>query len=472
MAKVVSMTEGKPLPLMIKFALPMIVGSALQMLYNIADSAVVGRMIGVDAFAAVGVAGNFNWMVFSVVLGLTQGFGTLIAQYFGAGDGKNLKRAHAMAWGLTLVLGLAVSLIAFFLTRPMMTLLQTPPEIIEDSIIYLQITFACFIFVFANNTAACTFRAIGNSQLPLYIMFGSGVINVGLNILLVQFTDLGVAAVAIATVISQALATAVFAYFIMKTEALRPKKSSWKYDGKIIKELMRLGGPLGLRNLVVSFGGIFMQYFVNGYGTNFIAGIAATKRLYALLEIIAFGLCGAAATFVAQNYGARRFDRIKSGVRQAAAALLISVAIVITAMLFFGRNVAGLLIAGDALQVEEVLNVAMGQIYCMLAFLLGLYMLELFQVSLQGMGNSLMPTLGGVLEMFIRIGSIMLLPMLMDVWGVYIAEVLAWPICALFYFISFLFIYKNRCQTFGINSKSGKPMLPEEEDFEVNKSQP
>ncbi len=462
MAKVISMTEGKPLPLMIKFAIPMIVGSALQMLYNVADSAVVGRMIGVDAFAAVGVAGNFNWMVFSVVLGLTQGFGTLLAQYFGAEDTKNLKRAHAMSWRLTIILGLAISVLAFFLTRPMMVALQTPAEIIEDSVIYLQITFAGFLFVFANNTASCAFRATGNSQLPLYVMLGSGVLNIALNILLVQYTDLGVAAVAIATLISQVLATFVFIFFLAKTEVLKLKRSSWEFSGRIAKELMRLGGPLGLRNLVVSLGGVFMQYFINGYGTNFIAGISATKRLYALLEIIAMGLCGAAATFVAQNYGARRFDRIMSGVKQVAGVLALSAVFVIVMMFFFGRNITSLLIAGDAAQVEDVLNTAMGQIYCMLAFLPGLYMLELFQVSLQGMGNSLLPTLGGLLEMLVRMGSIIILPMFMGVWGVYIAEVLGWPICALLYFISFIFIYRKRCTKFGADYKNGKALLPEE----------
>lgn len=461
MAKISLMTEGKPLPLMLKFAVPMIIGNALQMMYNIADSAVVGRMIGVDAFAAVGVAGNFNWLVFSVLLGLSQGFGTVLAQYFGAGDTTRFRKCHTMSWVLTAILGVIISIVAFVVTRPVMILMNTPPEILEDTVVYLQITFAGFIFVFANNTASALFRAIGNSQLPVNIMFVSGVVNIGLNVLLVKVTDWGVGAVAFATLVSQVLGTAIFIYFIIKTKVLRVKKTDWQMEPQTCKELLRIGFPIGFRNLVIAIGGIVIQFFINSYGTIFIAGISVTKRLYALLEIIGAALQGAAATFVAQNYGAKRFDRIKKGVRDAMLAMLVSSAAMMLLMFIFGRNISSLLIAGDTGQVNEVLDVAVEQLSFMLGFLPALFLLLLYQTAIQSMGNSLLPTVGGFIEMLIRIGTVLALAGVMGKWGIYLSEVLAWPICAVIYIVGYRYVFKIRCQTFGVCHTDGKTPLEE-----------
>lgn len=455
MAKVQLMTEGKPLPLMLRFAVPMIVGNALQMLYNVADSAVVGRMIGIDAFAAVGVAGNFNWMVFSVVLGLSIGFGTVLAQFFGAQDMKNFRKCHTMAWGLTLVLGAVISVGAMLLARPMMVLLDTPAEILEDTVIYLQVTFAGFIFVFMTNTASALFRAIGNSQLPVKIMIASGVLNIGLNILLVQVTDWGVAAVAVATVISQAVGVVIFFIFILRTKELRVKKSDWRPDAGICKEHLRLGLPIAFRNLVIAIGGLYIQSFINRYGTNFIAGISVTKRLYSLLEVIGGALQGAVATFVAQNYGAKNFARIKQGVREAMFTMLAAAGLMLVIMLLLGRQIAGLFITGESAQVEEVLGIAMEQLMFMVAFLAALFLLLLFQTAIQSTGNSLLPTVGGIIEMLCRIFTVLLLIGIMDKWAIYLSEVSGWLVCAVFYAICYRYVFRRKCRENGVSHKDG-----------------
>lgn len=455
MAKIKLMTEGKPLPLMLRFAGPMIIGNALQMLYNVADSAVVGRMIGIDAFAAVGVAGNFNWMVFSVVLGLSMGFGTVLAQFFGARDKKGFRKCHTMAWGLTLVLGLVISAVAMVLTRPILVLLDTPAEILEDAIGYLQITFAGFIFVFITNTASALFRAIGNSQLPVNIMIVSGVLNIGLNILLVRVTDWGVASVAVATVISQAVGTVIFFVFILKTKELRVKKSDWQLDRGVCKEHLRLGLPIAFRNLVIAVGGMYIQSFINRYGTNFIAGISVTKRLYSLLEVIGGALQGAVATFVAQNYGAKNFARIKQGVREAMFAMLVSAGAMLVLMLFLGRQIASLFITGDPAQVEEVLNIAVEQLTFMVAGLSALFLLLLFQTSIQSMGNSLLPTAGGIIEMLCRIFTVLLLIGIMGKWAIYLSEVTGWFVCAVFYLFCYRYVFRRRCRENGVSPKDG-----------------
>lgn len=454
MTKITAMTEGKPLPLMVKFAIPMIIGNALQMLYNIADSAVVGRMIGVDAFAAVGVAGNFLWMIFSITMGISQGFGTLMAQYFGAQDMKSVRKSFTSMCWLTLGLGTIISVVAVIVSRPMVMLLQTPEEIVQDTTIYMQIYFAGFLFVFANNTFSAVLRAIGNSKAPVNIMLVSGVINIVLNIVLIKVTDWGVAAVAISTVIAQVIGAAMLWWYIRRIDILKTTREEWKLDSKMMGALMKLGGPIGFRFFVISIGGIVIQFYINGYGTNFIAGLSATKRVYALLDILGMSLTGALATFVAQNYGAKNLERIKLGMKQLGIALIVSVAAVITFMAIFGRGMVGLMIAGEPAQIEEVLNIAMEQILFMLIFLPSLYALYLFQTSIQSMGNSTLPLIGAIIEMIIRIGSVMILPLFIGKWGVYLAEVIGWPVCAIFYLFSYIFVFRRVSKRFSAEKEA------------------
>lgn len=461
MARTTLMTEGKPLPLMLKFALPMIVGNALQMIYNVADSMVVGRMVGIDAFAAVGVAGNLNWMVFSILLGLATGFGTLLAQYYGSGDKVRFRRSITMSLLLTIIIGAAITVLSVVLTKPLLRLMDTPADIIDDAALYLQITFAFFIIVFFTNTASAILRAIGNSRLPMNIMIIAGVVNIVLNIVLVKITDWGVGAVAVATVVSEIAASAIFLYYILKIKELKVSKEDWKIDKEIIRELLRLGFPIGFRNLVIAIGGVYIQSYINAYGTNFIAGISVTKRLYSLLELVGGAMQGAAATFVAQNYGAKKFGRIKQGVREAMVTMLISSAAIMGIMFLFGRSIASLFVSGDVTQVEEVLNVASEQLYFMVGFLPFLYILLLYQTGIQSLGNSVLPTIGGVMEMVIRIATVLIFAALIGKWGVYLSEVLAWVFCAAFYVICYKKVFRKKCHENGFSSKDGvSPLKP------------
>lgn len=443
-----SMTQGKPMGLILKFSLPIMLGGMFQLIYSIVDSAVVGRMIGVEAFAAVGAAGNLHWMIFSVVMGLTQGFGTVIAQYFGAGDKEGVKKSVAMSWVLTVVLGIFVSIFSLLMTRPLLNVLRTPDEIMADAVIYLQISFSGMLITFVYNNLGAVFRAVGNSKIPLYALIISSVINVVLDIVLVKFTPLGVAAVAIATVISQILSCVYCFYHLRKMKELRLSKKDFKLDKRILISHIRLGGPIGFRNLVIALGGTVAQYYVNGYGTDFIAGISVTKRMYGLIEIIAMGIEGALATYVAQNYGAKRMDRIKRGVKAGFIILVVGAAIIMTIMFVFGRNIMGLLVSGEPAQVNAVLDVAQEQMFFMLIMLPVLHMLFLFRSSLQGMNNSLIPMLSGFAEMIVRLITITTLPMAIGKWGIYISEVLPWPAATIMLCIAYFSVYKNRCAMF------------------------
>lgn len=439
-----SMTTGRPLGLLLRFALPLMLGNTFQLIYTIADSAVVGRLIGVNAFAAVGAAGTIYWLAVNVILGLNQGFGTHIAQKFGEANPEKLKSSFSMTLFLTLVMGAALSVTALLLTRPMLRLLNTPPELLEDAAAYLQILFAGLIVTFFFNSFAAAFRAVGNSRIPFYALILSCILNIALDVLLVLWTDLGVAAVAAATILAQLLSGLFCLYHLRKITAFHLRPRDLKPKLSVLKELLILGGPVGFRDLVIACGGILVQYFINGYGAIFIAGVATAKKMHDLMGIIGGALDGAIATFVAQNYGARDMRRIRRGVRCAFWLMTGSVLLVIVLLLLFGRQVMGLLFTGDAAQVRAVLQIAEEQLRIFLLFLPGLYYLYLFRSSLQGLGNSVMPMVSGFIEFAVRIAGILILPLFLGKWGVYLPEAVAWPIAALQLFIAYTVIFRNR----------------------------
>ena len=441
-----SMTSGPPLRQIIAFAIPIMLGGLFQLIYSIVDSAVVGRLIGVEAFAAVGAAGNLNWMVFSIILGLTQGFGTVIAQHFGAGQHQKVKKSFAMSLLLSLGLGIVLSVLTVLLSDPVLRLLQTPQEIFADSSAYIKVIFGGLFITFFYNNLGASLRAVGNSRTPFYALVISSLLNVVLDIVLIKVTPWGVAAAAIATVISQAVSCVYCLYFVRKIEILQLEKEDFIPDRKMMLAHIRMGGPMGFRNFVTACGGTITQFYVNGYGTEFIAGIAATKRMYSVLELVSTGMDGAIATYVAQNYGAQRMDRIRHGLRQSAVVLLLGAGLIMAVMFPFGRNVMGLLISGDAEQLDRVLSIACEQLNLMLVFLPFLYMLYLFRSSLQGMDNALFPMLSGFIELGTRLIIIFTLPGLIGRWGIYLGEVVPWLTAMIFLCVTFFIVYFKRCR--------------------------
>ena len=213
-----SMTSGAPLQHIVSFAIPITLGSLFQLIYSIVDSAVVGRLIGVDAFAAVGAAGNMNWMIVSVILGVTQGFGTITAQHFGSGDSDQIRKSFAASMFLSLGTGIVLSVAAMLAADPLLRMLQTPEEIFADTSAYIRVLFGGLFITFLYNNLGASLRAVGNSRTPFYALIISSVLNVVLDIALVSLTPWGVAAAALATVIAQAVSCIYCLYFAQKID--------------------------------------------------------------------------------------------------------------------------------------------------------------------------------------------------------------------------------------------------------------
>lgn len=425
--------------MMLRFSIPLLLTNVLQMVYSLADSAVVGRMLGVEAFASVGATGSTFWLVMSAVLGTSHGFGTVFAQRFGAKDMDGLRRAFVTAVYITAALGVGIGLAGGLGSRALLRLLNTPPELLDGAALYLSILLGGMLITFAYNLLGAALRAMGDSQTPLRAMIIASVLNIALDIALV--IPFGMAGIAAATLLAQSFACIYCFVILRKTGAL--KDCGFKGDRQSAKALLRLGLPLGLRNASIEIGGLIVQWHINGYGAEFVAGVAAAKRMYSLLLVAAGAGEAAVATFVAQNFGAGRIDRVKQGVRAGLRLMLVSSGIIMALSLLCGRFILGLLVEGDHDQVAAVLDAGMRQLQLLAYGLPVLYLLFLYRSALQGIGKPLIPVLSGFAELAFRIAAVLFLTPVLGETGVLLADPAGWVPATLLLIISYRLIFRK-----------------------------
>lgn len=421
-----SMTEGSPVKLLISFALPLMAGNVFQQLYTVVDTAVVGQVVGVKALAALGAADWLNWMVLGVIQGLTQGFSILMAQHFGAGDHRELSRAVGASVTLCAVSAAVLVLLSQLAARPVLLLLNTPEDILGESLLYLRIVFGGIPVIMAYNLLASVLRALGDSKTPLYAMIVAALINVGLDLLFVMGFHWGVAGAAAATVIAQVFSGVYCFLNVRKVTVIRLEPVDFRLTGGMTRALLKLGSPVALQNAIISVGGMVVQSVVNRYGMLFIAGFTATNKLYGILEIAATSYGYAVTSYVGQNLGGRLLKRIKQGMRSATVIALITSAVIAGCMLVFGRAFLGLFISGTPSEVEASMEIAYYYLAVMSVCLPVLYMLHIYRSALMGLGDTVIPMVSGFVEMAVRITVALLLPLVMGQDGIYYAEVGAW----------------------------------------------
>lgn len=420
------MTTGSPAGLILRFALPLMLGNVFQQFYTFVDTMVVGQALGVKALAALGAAEWLTFLMFGLVQGLVQGFSLVMARQFGAGDDKGLKKAVAGAVWLSLGAAVLFTALGQLMLRPVLLLLRTPAEIIDLTLIYLRILYASLPVAFAYNLLAALLRALGNSKTPLQAMTLSSFCNIALDLLFVFGFGWGIQGAAAATVLAQLLA-ACFCFVKLRGSGLFSLGNKEYYpDRDVIKEQLKLGLPMGLQNMITAMGGLIVQSVINGFGVLFIAGYTAANKLYGLLEIAASSYGYAMSTYSGQNMGAARYDRIGKGLRAAnligaATALLMS-----AIMVFFGKPVLGCFLTGDSVTVEGAMRIGYHFLLVLAVFFPFLYILYVTRSCIQGMGNSLLPMISSIVQLVMRTGCALLLPALIGESGVFYGEVCAW----------------------------------------------
>ena len=421
-----SMTEGSPTKLLVTFALPLMVGNVFQQLYTVVDTAVVGQVVGVGALAALGAADWLNWMVLGIIQGLTQGFAILMAQHFGAKDHRELSRTVGASVTLCVISTVLLMIASQLAAQPVMSLLNTPEDILPGALLYLRIVFGGIPAIMAYNLLAAILRALGDSKTPLYAVVLAALLNVGLDLLVVVGFHWGIAGAAIATVLSQAVSAVYCFVNVKKITILKVHRKDFRLGWDLARTLLKLGSPVALQNAIISIGGMVVQSVINRYGMLFIAGFTATNKLYGILEIAATSYGFAVTSYVGQTLGARFVRRIKKGMRSAVLIALVTSVIIAAAMLAFGKLFLGLFISGSPEEVEDSLGIAYHYLSIMSVCLPILYMLHIYRSALMGLGDTVIPMFSGFVEMLVRIGVALLLPLVMGQEGIFYAEVGAW----------------------------------------------
>lgn len=425
-ARIKNMTAGKPVSLIVAFALPLMIGNVFQQLYSVVDSMVVGQSLGVSALAGLGAASWPNWVILGILQGLTQGFSILISQAFGAKDTDRLRTVLGNAVILSSISAVILLAAGQLGVLPILRLLKTPDEVIPYALLYLRICFIGIPVITAYNLLAAILRALGDGQTPLRAMMVASVINVVLDLLFVPVLGLGIAGAACATLIAQLCSCIYCFYYIRKIELLFLQREHLRLRPRLVGSMLAISAPMALQNLLIAGGGMIVQSVVNRFSLVFIAGFTAGSKLHGVLEIATSSYGFAMTTYVGQNLGARRMDRIHKGVRSAIGVAVLTSVIISAVMLLLGRWILGGFVSGTAEEVSRTIDVAYRYLTIMCICLPVLYLLYIFRSSIQGMGNTVLPMVSAIAELLMRTGSALILSSYIGETGVFLAEVLAW----------------------------------------------
>ena len=426
MARTKDMTSGRPIGLILGFAVPILAGNLLQQLYNLADSLIVGRILGVTALAAVSASGWLDWAVLSVPMGLAQGFSIQAAQCFGAGDRPALRRTVGQSILLAVSATVLLEAVSQGILSPVLVLMNTPAETFALTRGYLRIIYAGLPVVMAVNVLNGFLHALGNSRTPLMALAASSVINMLLDWFFVGYCRMGISGGAYATVAAQAVSAAISLQAVRRMKMLHPGREDLRPDLKRIAKLIRLGVPIAFQNVIIAVGGLILQGVVNGFGFVFMAGYNAASRLQGLVEMAGASLGSAVGTFAGQNIGAGKKDRVRRSLGSSVWVALGMALVIGGIMVLLGRQILSLFIRDEKVPVREVLSFGYQFLCVMAAGLPMLYMLFVHRSALQGLGDTIVPMISGFVELGMRVGCALLLPSLLGVWGIYTAEIAAW----------------------------------------------
>ena len=418
------LTTGRPWRVIVVFAVPLLIGNVVQQLYQFVDAVVVGRHLGVDALAAVGATGSMLFLLLGFAWGLTSGFAIPTAQAFGARDFAAVRRSVAAGTLLTGVCTLLLTVGAPLLAGPLLVLLRTPAELMDDAVVFAQISFLGAGAMMFFNYLSAIIRAIGDSRTPLVFLTLACGLNVVLVILMVGPLGWGVGGAALATVVSQAISVLLCLEFVRRRmPVLHVRRADWRVRRAELREHLRLGLPMGFQASIIAIGTLSVQVALNGLGADAVAAYTAASRVDGLAVALLQSLGLAVSMFVAQNHGGGRPDRIRRGVTQATW-MSVAAAIVLGALLIaFGAVLVQLFVgegSGEVVGMAAQMLAINGATYWILGILFVL------RGALQGLGHALIPTVTGVIELVMRVGAAVVLGGIFGFIGVAASNPLAW----------------------------------------------
>lgn len=418
------MTHGSPMRLILGFWIPVLLGNLFQQVYNLADSIIVGRFVGVSAFAGVSATGSLNFMIIGFLLGLCAGCAIPVAQAFGESNPEKMRRCFANALYLCGGISAAMSIATALGARAILRWIGTPEDIMEPAYHYIVCIFGGMSGIMLYNLSGGMLRAVGNTRTPLWFLAFSCTVNVVLDLLFVAGFKMGVTGAAVATVISQFLSGALcMALIFRKYEVLRIRGGEWRPDLAILRRLSGMGLPMGLQFSITAIGSVIMQTAVNGLGSGAVASIGAGNKINILFTCPFDAMGMTVATWCGQNLGARRIDRVRQGMRDALIAMAVYAVVAMVCIRLFGEGLIRLFIT------EAEPSIILGAMKFMNAcawFYIPLMSIFVFRNALQGLGYSRVAMLAGLFELVGRafVAFALVGPMGYD--GAILANPVAW----------------------------------------------
>lgn len=423
------LTKGEPLKLIIIFSIPLLIGNIFQQLYNIADLVIVGRLLGVEAFASVGAVAPLFFLIMFIIVGLTNGFAVVTGQKFGAKDTAAVKKSVVISTVLSLFVTLFFTLICSIIMHPVLRLLNVPENIYKDAYWYIEIIVLGLITATFYNLLASIIRALGDSKTPLYFLIIASVANIILALCFIELFNMGVAGSAVAVVLSQGASVLLCLFYVKKKfPILHLKKQDWliKFDKEFYNsalEHLKIGIPMAAQFSIIGIGVIVIQSVCNTFGSDVIAAITAALRIeqIATLPMVSFGV--ALASFVAQNFGAKKFRRIRTGVIHTSILSIVLSILMAIVMRFWGADIIKEFI-GSA--TPKIIDIAHQYLMISTFFYIFLSQIFIYRNALQGMGEAIFPLMASIAELLMRAFAAIYLAIKFGYIGIFYSGPIAW----------------------------------------------
>lgn len=431
-----SMTEGRPLTLILQFALPLLMGNLLQQTYNMIDAAIVGQILGADALASVGASSSVQFLVLGFCIGICCGFGVPISKSFGAGKHEEMRNLIFHAMVLTGVFAIVLTMVCALLCPQILHLLSTPEDIFTGAYQYLLVIFLGIPFTLLYNLLSSMLRAVGDSRTPFLFLAFSTVLNIILDLFCIIVLKWGCAGAAIATITAQAVSGILcFIYIRKRIPVLCLSRQNYRIKGAGIKTMLVMGIPMGLQYSITAIGSMVMQSANNRLGSIYVSGFTAGMRIKQFLMCPFDAIATAVSVFCGQNLGAGKPDRIKKGIREGVLSGVLYGLFAGVILIFAGRTLSMLFVSKSAV---AVLDASAKYLRCMGFFFWSLGILNVCRMTTQGLGYSGRAVFSGLTEMMARIlVSVILVPMY-GFTAICFADQTAW-VSACFYIVPVCF---------------------------------
>lgn len=440
--KTILMTEGVIWRQIFLFSIPLILGNLLQQMYNTMDSVIVGNFVGSDALAAVGASSSLLYLLIAFSTGAATGAGVVVAQLYGAGDEKKVQDAVHTALGIAVVLGLILTVVGIAVSPKLLEWMNTPEDIMEQSVEYLRVYFAGVVFNVIYNMAAGILNAVGNSKRSLLYLGIASFLNIGLDIFFIAILKMGVAGAAIATDICQLISSILILGFLVKVpDKYRITVKKIRIHKHMATRIIQIGLPSGIQNMVISLSNVLVQTGVNGFGTNAVAGFSAYLKVdgFNILPVMSFSM--AATTFTGQNYGAGKMDRVKRGMWVTVAMSMIYTITTGFLLLTFAEPIISIFTSDANVIAYGVLAT---KYFCPFYFLLGI--MHSLAGTVRGTGKTIPPMVIILLALcvFRIIWVQFAVPNFESIRGIYLVYPLSWCVGAV---LMCLYTWKGKWKT-------------------------